>query len=62
MGQNVSSFELAGAITSQYPEIYVSSLLISINPATPTSSVEIPIQVYQVAVIAPGNIQVNLSS
>lgn len=62
VGQDVSSFELAGAITSQHPEIYVASLLISLNPATPTSSVEIPITVYQVATIAPGNIQVNYIS
>ena len=60
VGQNVSAFELAGAITSQYPAIYVQSLYIAKNPTTPTVSTEIAITPYQIATLATGNITVNL--
>lgn len=60
VGQNVSAFELAGAITSQYPSIYVQSLYIAKNPTTPTVSTEIAITPYQIATLATGNITVNL--
>jgi hypothetical protein len=62
VGQNVSSFELAGAITSQLPEVYVQSLYIAISPTAPTLPTEIAIAVYQVATIVPGNIVVNFLS
>ncbi len=60
VGQNVSSFEIAGAITSQYPGIYVSSCLISYNPDTPTASTELTINVFEIAVIEDGNIYITL--
>ena len=60
VGQNVSSFELAGAITSQNPSIYVQSLYIAYNPTSPTSPDELAIAVYQIATIAQGNIIVNV--
>jgi hypothetical protein len=52
VGQAVSAFELAGAVTSQFPGVFVHSCLISISPTSPTSSVEIPISIYQIATIA----------
>lgn len=62
VGQNVSSFELAGAVTRLNPNIYVQSLFIATAPTTPTSSAEIPIAVYQIATIAASNITVNVLS
>lgn len=60
VGQSVSSFELASAITSQNPAIYVQSLYIAKVPTAPTSSAEIPIQIYEIATISAGNIFVNI--
>lgn len=60
VGQNVSAFELAGAITSQYPAIYVQSLYISVYPTAPTVSTEIVIDPYQIATIAVCDITVNV--
>lgn len=60
VGQNVSSFELAGAITALHPGIYVQSLLIAKNPTSPTSPDEIDIKSFEVATIAAGNIIVNV--
>jgi|GEM_PF-649060 len=60
VGQNVSSFELASAITSQNPAIYVQSLLIAKSPTAPTSPAEIAIAVFEQATIAAGNIFVNI--
>ena len=51
VGQNVSSFEIAGAITATYPGIYVKSCLISTS-STVTSPNEIAIGIYQIATIA----------
>ena len=62
VGQNVSSFELAGAVTRLNPNIYVKSLFIAAAPTTPTSSAEIAIPVYQIATIAAFNIIVNVLS
>ena len=62
VGQNVSSFELAGAVTRLNPNIYVQSLFIATAPTTPTSSAEIPIAVYQIATIDASNIIVNVLS
>ncbi len=58
-GQNVSSFELAGAVTSQYPGIYVQSCFISRSPA-PSSSAEIVIQKYEIAYINTETIPVSV--
>lgn len=60
VGQNVSSFELAGAVTSQYPGIYVQSCLTATAPTTPTTSTEIEIELYQIASIIASNISVIL--
>jgi len=60
VGQNVSAFELAGAVTSQYPAIYVQSLYISTGSTPPTVPTEIAIAPYQIAVITANNIIVNL--
>lgn len=60
VGQSVSAFELAGAIMTLNPGIYVQSLYISIPPASPTSSAEISIGKYQIAKILRGNIIVNV--
>ncbi len=60
VGQAVSSFELASAITSQNPLIYVQSILIANVPTSPSSSAEIPIAVYERATIAAGNVFVNI--
>lgn len=60
VGQNVSSFELAGAITTQYPGLYVQNCLIG-TTSTPTSPDEIEIEVYQIATISAVNITVNFA-
>jgi len=60
VGQNVSAFELAGAVTSQYPGIYVQSLYISTGSTSPTLPTEIAIAPYQIATITANNIIVNL--
>lgn len=60
VGQAVSSFELASAITSQNPAIYVQSILIAKVPTSPSSSAEIPISVFERATIATGNVFVNI--
>ena len=60
VGQSVSAFELGGAVTSQYPGIFVSSVLIAKSPTTPTSSNEIFIELYQIATIAANNISVTI--
>ena len=60
INQNVSAFELAGAVMTLNPGIYVQSLYISVSPASPTSSVEIPIGRYQIASINASNIIVNV--
>lgn len=62
VGQNVSSFELAGAVTRLNPNIYVQSVLIATAPTTPSSSDEIPIAVYELAAITSANITVNVLS
>ncbi len=60
IGQAVSAFELAGAVTSQYPSIYVQNLYIARSPTAPTSSAELPMAVYEIATIALGGITVNV--
>lgn len=61
VGQNVSAFEIGGAVTSQYPGIFVQQVLIAVSPTTPVSSDELIMQVYQQATIIAGNISVHLS-
>lgn len=61
VGQSVSAFEISGAVTIIYPGIYVSECLVSIYPTSPTSSDEIPIEVYQIASITSSNIAVHIS-
>ncbi len=61
VGQNVSAFEIAGAIATQLPGIYIQSLYTSTS-ATPTTSTEIAIAVYEIATIPSGNIIVNVLS
>lgn len=61
VGQSVSAFELAGAVTSLYPGIFVSEVLIAISPTIPTASTEIPIEIYQIASITSSNISVTVS-
>lgn len=61
VGQNVSAFELAGAVTTLHPGIFVSEVLISISPTLPSASTEIPIEVYQIATITADNISVTVS-
>lgn len=58
VGQNVSAFEIAGAVTSQFPGVYVASCLIAKSPTTPTTSTEIVIQPYQIASITLDSIEV----
>lgn len=58
VGQNVSPFELAGAITSQYPGIYVQNLQIGLAPSGDYQNTEIVIQPYQIAQIATSSIKV----
>jgi len=61
VGQNVSAFELAGAVAALHPGIFVSEVLIAISPTTPIASTEIPIEVYQVARLTADNISVTVS-
>lgn len=58
VGQNISSFEISGAVTSQYPGIYVQNCYISKYPANPTSSAEIAIGQFEIGFIDPASIQV----
>lgn len=60
VGKDVSPFELAGAITIEYPGIYVQSLTISLSPSTGFDSVEIPIASYEKANILQSNIVVTV--
>lgn len=61
VGQNVSAFEIAGAITTQLPGVYVKSLFTKISSG-PTSSDEIVITDYQIAITGSGYIVVNVLS
>lgn len=60
VGQNVSPFEISGAIAIQYPGVYVQSLQISLTPVGGFSSVEIPIAKYQIASILESYIVVTV--
>ncbi len=58
IGESVSSFELAGAITTQYPAIYVKSVKIAKASSPTFSTDEIAIGVYQKATLDEGSITV----
>jgi uncharacterized phage protein gp47/JayE len=58
VGQNVSAFEISGAIATQLPGIYIQSLYIALAPTVPSSSAEISIADYEIASILTNNIQV----
>lgn len=62
VGQDVSAFELAGAITTQYPGIYVS--ILEISPITTTGddwgTSAIPISIEQIATLTAGDIEVTV--
>lgn len=60
VGQDVSSFELSGAVNILYPTIFVTACTIAIAPGTPTSSVLIPIAIYQIAKINSSDIVVTV--
>lgn len=51
VGQDVSSFELSGAVNILYPSIFVTECFIAIAPGTPLSSALIPIEIFQIAKI-----------
>jgi uncharacterized phage protein gp47/JayE len=57
VGQNVSCFELAGAVTGEQPTIYVSNMQTSTDGIT-YANTEIDIAVNQIATIIAGNITV----
>lgn len=61
VGQNVSSFELAGAVATVYPGIFVSEVLIAKSPTVPVSSGEIEIEIYQIATLNEASISVTVS-
>lgn len=60
VGQAVSAFEIAGAVATVYPGVYVQQVFISISPTTPTSSTEIPMAVYEIASIVASDISVTI--
>lgn len=60
VGQNVSAFEIAGAVTSQYPGLYVQEVLIAFSPTPPASSDELEVEIYEQASIASVDITVTV--
>jgi hypothetical protein len=58
VGQNVSPFELAGAINIEYPELYVQNLLISLASLVNYQPDEITININQIATIVAASITV----
>jgi hypothetical protein len=62
VGAPVSCFELAGAITSLYPGIFVRNLETATNLITPVySNAEIPIAINEIATTNAGSITVVIS-
>lgn len=59
VGDDVSAFELAGAINYEVPTVFVVSLFIGTAP-TPSTSVTIPINLWEIASIPDSNITVNI--
>lgn len=60
IGTPVSAFELAGAVTTVYPGIFVHDLKISLQSPINLDYAEIPIRIYQKAVMDSGSISVIL--
>lgn len=60
IGESVSPFELAGAITTQYPSLYVKLVKVALASLPVFSTNEIPIAVYQKATIDEGSISVTV--
>jgi hypothetical protein len=59
VGENVSPFELAGAVTSQAPTIYVQKMEVAYVGMSPVyQTTELPIDINQIATIAPSAISV----
>ena len=58
VGQSVSPFEIGGAVNIEYPAIYVKSVLISKVDPLNLQPVEIPINVYEQAIISDNDISV----
>lgn len=59
VGQDVSAFELAGAVNRQHPQIYVKALTIGTSPGA-LSPASIAIGITQRAQLVPGNIVVEI--
>lgn len=60
VGADVSAFELAAAVNSQAPGIYVQKCEISLVSVTSWSTNEIVVAINQIATIIGGNIEVNV--
>lgn len=60
VGQDVSVFELAGAITTQYPGIYVSNLETSVDGGSTWVTTPIAIAINQIATISATDITVTV--
>lgn len=58
VGEDVSAFELAGAVTTEYPSIFVKMCQISDDDYYTWSSIPIAIGVNEIATLNPSNIQV----
>lgn len=58
VGQDVSAFELGGAVTSQYPTIYVSKVETSIDGGTTWVTTPIAIAINQIATVIAADITV----
>jgi len=60
IGQDVSAFEFAGAVNRAAPELYVSNVLIGLDPGT-LATTPIDITISQRAQVIAGNIVVNVT-
>lgn len=61
VGDTVSPFELAGAITTVYPGVFVNLLEISLLPSSGFGSVELTFDKWELPSIPSGNISVTIS-
>ena len=57
---DVSAFQLAGAVNSEVPGLYVQNVLIAVYPSGTPSTAEIPIGINQQATLSAANITVNV--
>lgn len=60
VGQNVSSFEIAGAVTAEHPGLYVQEVLIAFSPTSPSASTELDVAIFEQATISSTDISVTL--